>query len=543
MQLVIERLVDEFLPAVVVSAVRLEEARRLAVRVDGRIIGTGEADFTKGNSSFTLKFQEKTFQLIDVPGIEGDEKRFASMVQEAVARAHLVFYVNGTNKKPEKATAEKIRSYLRRGTQVCPLVNVRGSADAYEFAEDRDSLEAHGGTDSAMDQTMGVLRASLGDEVLMEGYCVQGLLAFSAVAIDQGSGRTTIHPSRDRDLFIQQRNYLKYFQSPAAMIAFSRIESVADVLRGKLDTFKEDIIEANKTKVRELLSENIDVLNTARDDHERFIDKARPEFNKCREAISGAMKTFEQLVSARRKNIWAKFFDDLADTADDIVDKHFGDERMIQSELKQTFRSRQETLKSELQDEFKKDVNNLQDTVAAALERLVKDVSRVQFEASLAMEAHKSAYTPSSVDMSLGWREFGGIAGKIGGFALTGAGIGSLFPGAGNIIGGVVGAFVGVLAAAWGLMRGRAYRVRTAQGQVRDSINSQRQKFMNNLPQEAKSLVDPARESIEQVQTQIADVFSQLARPLEIIDQQIVLMTNLKNQLEEMPRGSIHAIQ
>jgi len=264
MMSVVEALADELIPAIATASVDLETARRRAIRVDGRIIGTGEADFTKGNTFFTLKFQDKTFQLVDVPGIEGDEKRFASMVQEAVARAHLVFYVNGTNKKPEKATAEKVRSYLHRGTQVCPLINVRGNADAYEFEEDRDSLEAHGGADSALEQTMGVLRASLGDQVLMTGHCVQGLLAFSALAIDRKTGSTTIHPSRDRDLLIQQRNYIKHFRSPAAMLAFSRIESVAEVLRGKLDTFKEDIVEANKIKVRELLAENIAVLETAR---------------------------------------------------------------------------------------------------------------------------------------------------------------------------------------------------------------------------------------------------------------------------------------
>lgn len=65
--------------------------------------------------------------MIDVPGIEGDEGKYAHMVRQAVAKAHLVFYVNGTSKKPE-GNGGKIRAYLRRGTQVCPLVNVRSGA-------------------------------------------------------------------------------------------------------------------------------------------------------------------------------------------------------------------------------------------------------------------------------------------------------------------------------------------------------------------------------------------------------------------------------
>ena len=190
----LEELLNVQLPALLQSAVALEKSKTSVRRVDGRIIGTGEADFTKGNTLYTLNYKGKTFQLIDVPGIEGDESKYAHMVRQAVAKAHLVFYVNGTNKKPEKATAEKIRSYLRRGTQVCPLVNVRGNADAYEFEEDRESLDNHGGASTALTQTMGVLKSVLGQEVLLPGYCVQGLLAFSSLAIHSESRSTTIHP-------------------------------------------------------------------------------------------------------------------------------------------------------------------------------------------------------------------------------------------------------------------------------------------------------------------------------------------------------------
>ncbi|MDO8448569.1 MAG: hypothetical protein Q7T10_07155 [Rhodoferax sp.] len=40
------------------------------------------------NTLYTLNYTEKTFQLIDVPGIEGDERKYAHMVREANA-AHL----------------------------------------------------------------------------------------------------------------------------------------------------------------------------------------------------------------------------------------------------------------------------------------------------------------------------------------------------------------------------------------------------------------------------------------------------------------------
>ncbi len=42
---------------------------------DGAIIGDGRSDFTLETRSYTLKHNNKTFTLLDVPGIEGDEKK------------------------------------------------------------------------------------------------------------------------------------------------------------------------------------------------------------------------------------------------------------------------------------------------------------------------------------------------------------------------------------------------------------------------------------------------------------------------------------
>ncbi|WP_240662821.1 GTPase [Helicobacter pylori] len=45
---------------------------------DGATIGDGRSDFTLETKSYTLKHNNKTFTLLDVPGIEGDEKKLFS---------------------------------------------------------------------------------------------------------------------------------------------------------------------------------------------------------------------------------------------------------------------------------------------------------------------------------------------------------------------------------------------------------------------------------------------------------------------------------
>lgn len=284
------------------AAASLEGARQNARRIDGTIIGTGEADFTKGNQTYALRVEGKALQLLDVPGIEGDEGRYAQFVREVIAKAHLVLYVNGTNKKPEVRTAARIRNYLKRGTQVFPIVNVRGSADSYEFPEDRATLEQKG-LKEALRQTEEVLRAVLRPDVLLPGTCVQGLLGFSSLAFDPASGTTSIHPARAHDLGRQQTNYLKAFGSAAAMRGFSQVTHIEEAIRQRVGTFRADIVESNKRKTIDLLAENLAILDETLEQHRKFMAEQDAAFGSCRFGLDEAQASFERELGMGRTRL------------------------------------------------------------------------------------------------------------------------------------------------------------------------------------------------------------------------------------------------
>lgn len=541
----LDALLNRQLTALLDMLVVYERQKAQVHRVDGLIIGTGEADFTKGNTLYPLNYKGKRFQLIDVPGIEGDESKYAHMVREAIAKAHLVFYVNGTNKKPEKATAQKIRNYLRLGTQVCPLVNVRGNADAYEFEEDRESLKNHGGSTTALQQTEEVLRAVLGGKVMQNGHCVQGLLAFSALAIDAQTGRTTIHSSRSRDLVIQQRNYQKHFISPKSMYEFSQIKAVAEVLHGKLSTFREDMIESNKTKVYELLVENSETLRKLYSSHEAFVAKTKPEFEKCREAIKQAQERFERLVVTGRKNLWEKLFNSLKEDADEIVEQNFGENKIISNKIDRAFKNRQESLKDALQEQYEKYLANLQQDLQQAMRRLLEDVSRVEFEKLLDDSENISInYKTPELGLGLEFGDYGWMAFNIGTYAAAGFTIGTAFPVIGNLIGAIAGAVVGALVSfIKHIFTSKGERIRKAQGQVQEKIDEAWSEARKALQEESKTLFSPVRKQVEEVVlARVQQLDESLKRPLKIIEQQMMLMKNTKDQLEKMPYGTIQAI-
>ncbi|GAA8699894.1 hypothetical protein oki298_10250 [Helicobacter pylori] len=96
---------------------------------DGATIGDGRSDFTLKTKSYTLKHNNQSFVLLDVPGIEGNEKKVIDQISNATQKAHAIFYVTKTPAPPQKGeegkegTIEKIQSQLDSQTEVYTLFN------------------------------------------------------------------------------------------------------------------------------------------------------------------------------------------------------------------------------------------------------------------------------------------------------------------------------------------------------------------------------------------------------------------------------------
>ena len=63
------------------------------------------------------------------------------------------------------------------------------------------------------------------------------------------------------------------------------------------------------------------------------------------------------------------------------------------------------------------------------------------------------------------------------------------------------------------------------------------------LQEESKTLFSPVRKQVQEVVlARVQQLDESLKRPLKIIEQQMMLMKNTKDQLEKMPYGTIQAI-
>ncbi len=96
---------------------------------DGAIIGDGRSDFTLKTQSYSFQYNHQTFVLLDVPGIEGDEKKVIDQISDATQKAHAIFYVTKAPKPPQKGeerkegTIEKIQRQLDSQTEVWTIFN------------------------------------------------------------------------------------------------------------------------------------------------------------------------------------------------------------------------------------------------------------------------------------------------------------------------------------------------------------------------------------------------------------------------------------
>lgn len=410
-----------------------EETRRNAINnrkegVDGTIVGDGHSDFTKTYDEYDMTIDGRRFTLIDVPGIEGNEAEYKEGIKKALQKAHCVFYVHGSDAKPNTKTTEKIKEYLNDWVEVYTIRNIRGGSEDYDEEEERETL-----------LTDKVLRASklcedVFKEVLGKHYKgninIQGLLALCAKA--------NFSPART-DLIGTQSDLIESFGSAKAIFYFSRFLDVIEVVRDMSDEYKELIIRSNKDKVKALAQRAINEVNNC-------ISKEKEDIAN----LDLKLKTFERnIYSARikaeqRLNVRAiveKEFDAMRTALYNAIDT--GKEDTVKSVATQQCRE----LETRLAKQIRSICSDATQWYSEELQRLKRDLdSRINMGTSNIPNYYTSVknFNADSITSEMKDFDFGSAIST----AMTAAGIAALIPGVGWVLGGVialVGAFFGGL--------------------------------------------------------------------------------------------------
>ncbi|GAA7823674.1 hypothetical protein HpCOL2_02500 [Helicobacter pylori] len=214
---------------------------------DGAIIGDGRSDFTTETKSYTLKHNNKTFTLLDVPGIEGDEKKVIQQISNAIQKAHAIFYVTKTPNPPQKGeegkegTIEKIQRQLDSQTEVWtiynkPINNPRAFKDGLINENEKESLKI---LNKEMKNILG--KHYMGHQIVSAQMAFYGL---SSALIPES------------DFYKNKQKFLEVFKAEELLLYKCRFQQLGEfITEALLKNSRNKIIESNCNKALKVVEQ------------------------------------------------------------------------------------------------------------------------------------------------------------------------------------------------------------------------------------------------------------------------------------------------
>lgn len=480
---------------------------------DGLIVGDGRHDFTKTYEEYHLSIAGHPFTLIDVPGIEGNESEFKDVIKTALHKAHCVFYVQGHNKKPDRATAEKIKKYLGDWVKVYSIYNVRGGVSNYDEEEERETLITPGVLKSES-LIQAEFKTILGD-VYAGHVTLQGLLAMSAKA--------SFSPKRG-DLIRGQQKLLKYFGGSAdKVLEFSQFKTLTTLVEQKSLNFKSEIIEANKQKLVSLASNiaaDIEQVMKSQKSYLANLDSNLRTIN--REVCNNSMDSALRNITNKARNAITSSYGELKSKIFNLInDEPENINQLTEQHQQEVIENLENRIKSIVNDELKK--------VRNTANRKIKDldginIRPIQFNRTVEVGADidfSGALEELDVDFDdvLSWTA------KTASTSAAGAFLGSVIPGVGTLVGAGIGAVVGGIAHACSGDGGKA----DARKSVSDAIAKATQQANNNinsmLGPVIKDINDQKRQLSNSIKEELSNI-EELQDTLDSFDDEIAEFVN-----------------
>ncbi len=375
---------------------------------DGAIIGDGRSDFTLETKSYTLKHNDQSFVLLDVPGIEGDEKKVKQQISNATQKAHAIFYVTKTPAPPQKGeekkegTIEKIQKQLGSQTEVYTLYNKpinspRALKDGLIDENEKESLKI-------LNEKM---KAILGKHY--EGHQI-----VSAQAAFYGLSSALLPES---DFYKNKQKFLEIFKVEELLLK-SQFKQLAGFIAGELlENTRKKIIESNCNKALKVIEKLQKTIVTTID---RRINPTIKELKNAQlETCDNLYRSRDKFVSKLKNSVFDaidRFKSDLREKMYEHIDRDIEDDeckRKFEDELQQGMEKLGENIKKRFEKDEQQFREDLQEDIEQFEER-IKDslvmLDRINID---------SGNTDFNFDIDSGINKIGLLA-SIGGLVILG---------------------------------------------------------------------------------------------------------------------------
>lgn len=373
---------------------------KLDIFADGGIIGDGRSDFTRKVQSYTFSHNGKKFQILDVPGIEGNEGEVIEEIRKATKKAHAIFYITSQPTPPQtgdknKGTLEKIKEHLGSQTEVYAIYNKR-----INNTSELDGVEEI--ISEGEKQGIGELDKKL-SEVLGKHYC--GYHSISAQVAFLALAKALASESR---LKRQQKKFLEKFATQE-ILDITKYKNFTDFLANQLViNIEEKIALSNTNKAKMILNDYENTLNKIANECIGSIYKIANET--CTKDTRKMYETFEKAKQRMDSGI----SDVLNDFENSIGEKTYS---FIDQDVKDS------DFKEYLEKEIKKGIEDLQKQVPQSMQKgaeiLQQEVKEIMENFSKKIES--SINQTEKIDLSIDHIEFNfDIKSGIDGWGLVG---------------------------------------------------------------------------------------------------------------------------
>ncbi|WP_341846535.1 GTPase [Helicobacter pylori] len=359
---------------------------------DGAIIGDGRSDFTTETKSYTLKHGNKTFTLLDVPGIEGDEQKVIDQISNATQKAHAIFYVTKKPTPPQKGeegkegTIEKIQKQLDLQTEVWtiynkPINNPRAFKDGLIDGSEKESLKI---LNKEMKNILG--KHYMGHQI------VSAQMAFYGLA-------SALLP--ESDFYKNKQKFLKDFKA-GELLYQSHFKPLGEfITEALLENSRAKIVQSNCNKALKVVEELQEAIEITIEKQIDPMIKARQEYKE--EVDDNLDRSTEKFISDLKNSALDEidqFKSDIGEIMYVHIERKIEDEKckeIFDNELKQRetkliediercFKECEERFDGEIKEDIERFKERIKDSLAMS-ERIGIDSGNFDFNTDFNMDS------------------------------------------------------------------------------------------------------------------------------------------------------------
>ncbi|RVZ28604.1 GTPase [Helicobacter pylori] len=471
---------------------------------DGAIIGDGRSDFTLKTRSYSFQYNHQNFILLDVPGIEGSEKKVIDQISNATQKAHAIFYVTKTPNPPQKGeegkrgTIEKIQKQLGSQTEVWtifnkPINNPRALKDGLINESEKESLK--------------ILNKEM-KNILGKHY--MGYKAVSTQVAFYGLSQALIP---ETDFYEKKQKFLKDFKAEELLYQ-SHFKPLAEfITEALLKNSHAKIIESNCNKALKAIEKLQEAIKTTID---RQID---PMIKETQEHQQEAHYNLDRSTEKFILNLTNSAFCEIDQFKSNLREKMYAhiNKNIEDEECKEIFKNELiqgiETLHEDIKWRFRECEKRFDGEIKEAIKQLeyrIKDSLAMLEYISIDRGFNLNFDTDSGIDTM-------GLFASIGGLGLLG-----IFN-AWNPMGwlaltaGIITGLVGIARSIWSFFSSRYQR------------SQQKKEVDKNLHQICEKIVQDVKSRLESRKKDIREKIEKLKANLRPVDN----CKRMKRQLEE----------